>query len=340
LFAIANHSTFACVNSKPLPRNFATIALLTTPLLAFFVISPALRFGGDRISHFTTGFILQLILIAFTWWINFILYRHLSHRWMTWLASFAAVLLVHFFVLQLSLLLPKDSMTDTSKMLPWPGIVVINAIVLVITHNQFIAAERERTQLELERLKQASLLAQKQALTQQLNPHFLFNALSVLKALIDEDPDSAKNYVVKLSDFLRYAIEAGSRELVSVKSEVEFAKGYLAIQQLRFSTGLLVTWNIDKAMEQKWLPAFALHTLTENAVKHNWFSVEKPLHLRISASGHELRVTNNKQLKTQVQSTGIGLKNLHERYSMLTSQTMHVNDGPVEFEVTIPVIEK
>jgi len=340
LHARANNSTFAIVNYKPLPRNFARTALLTTPLLAFFIISPALRFEGGRFSFSVLGFVLQVILIALAWWINFHLYRRMSRRWTTWLISFVAVLLLHFLALQPLLLLRIESVADPSMVLPLPGMVAINAILLVITHSQFVAAEREWTQLEMERLKQATLVAQKQALIQQLNPHFLFNALSILKSLIDEDPNTAKTYVVKLSDFLRHAIEAGGQELVSVKSEIEFARGYLAIQQLRFSKGLLITWEIAKGAEQKWLPAFAVQTLLENALKHNWFSEAKPLNLHISTSEHQLRVINNKQTRNQVSSTGMGLKNLQERYRLLTSQPVLVKDGPDLFDVTIPLLER
>lgn len=321
-----------------LPRAYTRTTMLLSPVLAFFALAPALRFYEGGNPAIVLAFLLLVCFIAVAWQLNYTLYRQKYKTWITWAISFcslAAVFAIGFKLVPEWLLPPHLFHAD---LVPWPGMVGVNAIVLIIVHGQFAAAEKEQVRREMEQLKRASLEAQKQALIQQLNPHFLFNALSVLKALIDEDATTAKRYVVKLSEFLRHSADNANSELVALATETRFTRDYIEIQQLRFGNGLQVTWCVDEKPGGK-VPGFALQTLVENAIKHNWFTESKPLCITIASNGSNIVVRNNKSLRPKATGGGIGLRNLQERYRLLTNKAFTITENDNEFVVTLPLID-
>jgi two-component system, LytTR family, sensor kinase len=133
----------------------------------------------------------------------------------------------------------------------------------------------------------SQLLAQEaklQMLAYQLNPHFLFNALNSLRAMIGEDPARARRMVTELAEFLRYALVHRPLERTTLAEELEAIESYLAIEEIRFEDRLAVAFEIDSTVSGAWVPAFLLHPLVENALRHgNGGSPRQPLHLRLGA---------------------------------------------------------
>ena len=198
--------------------------------------------------------------------------------------------------------------------------------------------EREREAVEARRLAQE---AQLQMLAYQLNPHFLFNALTSLRAMIDEDRVRARQMVTQLAAFLRHALVERALQTTTVSAELDALQGYLAIEQIRFEERLAIETRVDPAAESCAIPAFLIHPLLENAIKHGARDQgDGPLRVRLAATvaGDVLRVEvwntgslvarapNDarrgdagfaNQAPTVGSGAGIGVRNVRERLARL-----------------------
>lgn len=182
--------------------------------------------------------------------------------------------------------------------------------------------------LKSERQEKAHILSQFEVLKNQINPHFLFNSMNILAALIPENPVKAVEFTNRFSKVYRRLLELREQPLVTLEQELDLVEAYLYLQKMRFSESLQAEVDIPKHVNTRYcLPPFTLQILVENAIKHNIVAAENPLHIRISwLSGGKLEVSNNLQLRgTPVESTGLGLDILKSRYEMITPE-------PVEFE--------
>ena len=152
------------------------------------------------------------------------------------------------------------------------------------------AQEREREVMEARRLAQE---AQLQMLAYHLNLHFLFNALTSLRAMIDEDRARARQMVTQLAAFLRHALVERALQTTTLAAELDALRGYLAIEQIRFEERLAIETHVEPAAEPCAIPAFLIHPLLENAIKHGARdNGDGPLRVRLDArvSGDTLRV--------------------------------------------------
>ena len=138
--------------------------------------------------------------------------------------------------------------------------ILLNSIVLIILHSTKLELLKKKADDHVAELTVKNLLAQKQTLTQQLQPHFLFNALSVLKSLITSQQELAIRYISKLSEFLRYAVDSHHNDLVSIESELRFVHNYLDLQKIRFGESFSFQVHETSTLSGQ-LPVFALQTL-------------------------------------------------------------------------------
>jgi two-component system, LytTR family, sensor kinase len=179
-------------------------------------------------------------------------------------------------------------------------------------------------------------------LAYQLNPHFLFNALTSIRAMIDEDRSRARQMVTQLAGFLRHALVERALHTTTLAAELDALRGYLAIEQIRFEERLAIETCVDSAAESCAIPAFLIHPLLENAIKHGARERgDGPLRVRLVATvaGDVLRVEvwNTGALAPAraasaalgadrglpdltpnvVAGTGIGVRNVRERLQRL-----------------------
>lgn len=194
--------------------------------------------------------------------------------------------------------------------------------------------------LKEQQLSQALLKAEYDTLKNQVNPHFLFNSLNILSALIPEDPENAVNLVERLSKVFRYNLQNNERITVDLGTELKIVEAYLFIHKMRFGDNLSYQIEVSKAQWPQQIVTQGLLTLVENAVKHNECSSEKPLKVEVYADNEGVIVRNNFQPKNKqfLESTGIGLKNLKSRYALLTSRKVEVAENAQFFEVKIPFV--
>ena len=194
------------------------------------------------------------------------------------------------------------------------------------------------SQCENERLSRAKIESDYQTLVEQVNPHFLFNNLSVLKSLIMYDKDKALQYVQNFTDIYRYVLQIKSRDLVHFSEELEFVKSYIALHQERLGDGLAVKYDIHNDALSKMILPVGLQILVENALKHNIATKSQPLMIEIIADAATVTVKNSLNKKEVVFSTRKGLGNLVVRYKILTERKISVKQTETEFIVSLPLI--
>lgn len=219
-----------------------------------------------------------------------VVYRRLLARRTPWFAVAlmavfgCAVLGTGFFLAYRALLLWFDLLAPGEPFLPWPtaarSVLGFTFALLAWTGVWFGVVFWQASQASQLLTQEAKL----QMLAYQLNPHFLFNALNSLRAMIGEDPARARHMVTELAEFLRYALVHRPLEHTTLAEELEAIESYLAIEKIRFEDRLAVAFEIDRTVAGAGVPAFLLHPLVENALRHgNGGSPTHPLHVRLGA---------------------------------------------------------
>ena len=155
-------------------------------------------------------------------------------------------------------------------------------------------------------------------LKNQLNPHFLFNAINSIKALTISDPNLARNALTELSQLLRTSLTIGNEQLVNLESELSFVKDYLFLEKIRYENRLHYSFEIDKSTLNVKIPPMSLQLLVENAIKHGISKCKAGgvIHIKtemLSGNNFMLTVTNSGKLKNEHSVTGVGIKNLEKR---------------------------
>ncbi|MEQ1624995.1 MAG: histidine kinase [Sediminibacterium sp.] len=211
--------------------------------------------------------------------------------------------------------------------------------VVAIYESRYFMNQLKHSVEEKEMLKRESLMAQLNALKTQVNPHFLFNNLNTLCSIIPEHPKQAVAFVQELSKVYRHILEVKDETSIPLREEMEVLQAYAFLLQTRFGENLQIEISVPVAnMEDKVVP-LSLQLLMENAIKHNIVSQDRPLHILVTVKDGKLMVSNNLQKKNQlIESTGIGLTNIRNRYKMLTNQTVEVIELAESFSVSIPLI--
>lgn len=224
---------------------------------------------------------------------------------------------------------------------------VNNGLTVMAMLSAFYLAANRRTYRELElvqvraeRLEKENVQAQFAALKSQVNPHFLFNSLSILSSLVHADAELSEKFIDQLSRAYRYILEQKDNERVLLKTELEFIQAYRFLLNIRFENKFDVVINVPEADQTRYsIAPLTLQLLVENAVKHNRMSTKEPLRVHILLDGDCLVVKNNLQPRPQSEtSTGMGLQNIITRYAMLTDRAVWVGESEGHFIIKVPLL--
>jgi hypothetical protein len=218
------------------------------------------------------------------------------------------------------------------------GFIFSILITTGLTAQQLLIRWNESKLEAIENKKQA-LQSELNALKLQLDPHFLFNNLSTLTSLIEENQITAVQYVTNLSAVYRYVLSNRNKNLVILKTELDFIKEYLFLYQIRYGLSIAIEIADNNPNLNKFIPPLTLQLLIENAIKHNSFSIAMPLLIRISYEDQWIIVENNKSPKYAKETgEGIGLEHIYHSYRLLGGILPVVYDLENTFEVRIPLV--
>lgn len=193
---------------------------------------------------------------------------------------------------------------------------------------QFFNVQKQQKENELKLLRS------------QIDPHFLFNNLNTLDALIDNNTSKAKEYINRLSLIYRYLIQTKDAEVMELSDEIAFAENYIFLIETRFGKDYNFKITKDVSLQDKFVPTGSIQTLLENVVKHNKTSGTNTIDVVVAIEKNWLTVINTKSnIKSKEESFGIGLKNLKTRYKLLSDQEIQVINTETKFKVSIPIVQ-
>jgi two-component system, LytTR family, sensor kinase len=335
--------------------------------LLLYIVNPYSSWWVDDDQDCGQWLIGVLGSLAFCWAVaeSSILLGKLLNRWLPWerstLARFIAQLLLTIAVTMLLLSLfdyfffmlygPWTPSTPMEKLDQWQIIPVSLILSLLISavHTGHFLLDRwkntllEKTSLELKaaELKEIAMQAQLQSLKLQLDPHFMFNNFSTLAALIEKDKKLALHFLENLSRVYRYMILNLQSDVIALYEELKFIDAYIYLLHNRHGDNVIFDITLPDELMTSGIPPITLQLLIENAVKHNIAVKDRPLRIRISHDGAgNIIVSNNLQrLHNPLPSTRLGLKNITERYALLSDQPVRITETADTFAVSIPLLK-
>lgn len=305
-----------------------------------WAVSQSLPYQAKQMAYF---FIIGFILISVaTYDPRKKIGRHYSVRL---LLCFAISILAYFLAPRVNLggeivstfRFPPHDMYDPTLVLKCSLLFIVAALYGKIYE---LISQRQNMMIENEKLKTENLQATYSTLINQMNPHFFFNSLNSLSMLVREQHNKqALTYIDHLSDTFRYILQNGSTGSITLEEELKFTDAYKYLLQIRYEGKLFINFNVDTSYLAWTLPSLTLQPLLENAVKHNTITKSEPLRIDIATDGKgNIRVTNTFNPKMDKgEGTGIGLKNLSERYRLLMGKDITVIHNEEEFTVILPL---
>ncbi|MGY3795103.1 sensor histidine kinase [uncultured Aquimarina sp.] len=214
----------------------------------------------------------------------------------------------------------------------------------LIIFNLFYHSLQQKKEMEnkMNDMQKEIMTSKYKSLKNQISPHFLFNSLNTLTSLMYEDRDLASDFVSRLATCYRYILDNREEDLVSLEKELNFLDSFIFMMNVRHEGALSITTHISVNPKDFVIPTLSLQMLVENALKHNYYSKEKPLEITIiSVENTSLVVQNNLHVrKRKEESTKLGLKNIEKRYSFYTNENIKIETENGYFKVTIPLLPK
>jgi two-component system, LytTR family, sensor kinase len=307
----------------------------STVLIRELTLTP-LRLFGITIIVYAVIQIINRILIA------------LNTKWLRYIIEFPLIIFITYYWLLFSLQYIDGPVfrgsrypTDTWNFRQYMGLYMIATTFIYIFQSglNFYKLAQEKA-AEAEKLQREYAQVRLQALKNQVNPHFLFNSLSVLSSLVHVSAEASDKFIQQLSKAYRYILDQKDVEWVTLKEEIDFLDAYFFLLQIRFDKKIKLVKDIALQETDYTLPPLTLQLLMENAVKHNKMSVTLPLNIRIYNEDSFLVVTNNVNKREQHEtSTGIGLENIQKRYAFITDRKIEITSEEHQFTVRIPLIK-
>lgn len=316
-----------------------------------FPISSLLRIGYHN-EIFAREFALGFLFTLFVWWFNLNAYPTIEKKLLKTKNQFLSQTIRVISTITASYLLIyvderlgifQINLDLKDYIYPEYGnefrAVITAVIVLMIVFFLDVSDRFYKARIENEQLKLENSIAQFETLKQQINPHFLFNSLNILKTMIKSNDAKAEEYVLRLSELYRSLLISNQKQTVPITEELGVLENYIYMLKARFQEKILLTINIPDDYKSIFIPPFTLQMLVENCIKHNIVSEKKPLNIEIKIENDELVVRNNLQLKRTVEhSNYIGLNNINSRFFNNIGKNINIIKDEFFFTVHLPLI--
>lgn len=225
--------------------------------------------------------------------------------------------------------------------LNWMRYVGVWVIIYFLYKIMDINAALKQEKLNVETLAKSTEL---ELLRAQLNPHFLFNALNSIKALVSIDPEKSREAIVLLGEILRFTLNYGQEREIALQAEIEEVQKYLQLEQIRFGAGLAIDWQIEDQVRHQVIPPGTLLTLVENAIKHGQANdrgvIQVRIELRLEHNSICLEVANSGSWQPDTTHQGVGLRLVQRRleaiYGTAAHFAQHNEPNAVLIQITLP----
>ncbi len=325
LLALPSYPLLHLIRNLPFSRitSYAFVEYSLMAFVAFFVIFEFQNLSSRRISRHLS-------------WHQFgkrLAFELLVSLVVTTIVVTAAYSALYILVWKMGIFIPSIILYVTI-------VFFISICFMVIVNAAPVISQWKTSIVKAEQMEKQSVNARLEALRNQLSPHFFFNNLSILNGLIDEDSAQAKKFTDKLSEVFRYILRHRDDQLVPLSEELGFIKDYQFLLETRFPEKVKIDLKTTNA-GQFLIPPVTLQQLVENAVKHNETSKEKPLCISIEIGEQSLIVRNKlNQKKSLIESTGVGLSGIKERFSLITDRPVEIRNDNEMFSVELPLIAK
>ena len=335
--------------SLPQPiRKQLSVAAYSSTAISVLTVTPIFILRNIAFELYPWAFGMGTLLIFFFWMVDIGIYMLIDAKtgrrvWLRWLFSYAFCIGFTIFLFHDLLFRFHWHFGDVRSGIHFHVILFFAVDTVILLLQELIVTREKRAAAELEnsRLRMRDMEAMHLRLTRQVQPHFLFNSLNTLKALIAVAPEQATEYLVRLSGFLRSSMTEEVSSTVKVGRELELCADYLEMQRIRF--GDAIRFSIDVPAEVRasfFVPVFSVQLLVENAIKHNVLTQDRPLSIDVVFRRGVITVSNNLQRReTRVEEgIGTGLVNLRERYKALSGDVVVIEETSDLFAVTIKVL--
>ena len=219
--------------------------------------------------------------------------------------------------------------------------LIFTVLVISLYEIVYLSYQVSNSIKEREELKRENIASELSGLKEQINPHFLFNSLNTLSALILTNPQKAESFVLKLSKVYRYILDKGTENLVSVGQEISYLDTYVQLLKERFGEGLQVEIEeLSEEIRNKKVVPLSFQICFENCVKHNMVTLDQPLRIHISPSRQGyICITNNLQpIQLNEPGSGVGIPNIRKRFSFFTSKPVIIEKDEHVFSICLPLI--
>ena len=308
-----------------------------------------IMFPDMRFFQHVLGSIALIILVQIIWGIFSTIHKFLNKilpfsRRLYWRISIQlaiGILIMLLFVFGIIVFLDGSlpfPITDISKGMMIVSQVLMSLVINMMFIGDYFIRQWKEGILSAERFEKEKAEMKYHHLKNQVNPHFLFNALTSLDALIKSDPDLASRYVGHMAKVYRYVLEHKEREVVPLKIELEFIRHYLSLQKIRFGELLQIDTTVSEEIEEKGIVMVTLQLLIDNAIKHNEIHNQFPLRIEIFDKDDYLVVKNKKQIRKVMTSNKQGLLQLIELYEYLSDRPVLIQDEGEYFIVKVPLL--
>ncbi|SKB83828.1 hypothetical protein SAMN05660776_0044 [Salegentibacter holothuriorum] len=326
--------------------------------ITILIIGLELLFGGFELEKFMSfetwilffaySFILTFINGSYFWWFGAKITWEKATLKKVLFGAFGAVILtlIGFFFCRVLHYVVYEGVAlqeflANEKMYTYLFPLLFTTIISLFFHLIYFYKALQEKKVKEQKIIAGTASAKFDALKNQLDPHFLFNSLNVLSALIDENPEQAQKFTSALSKVYRYVLEQKNKELVNLEEELKFAKTYMDLLKMRFEDAIIFNFpSMLERPEAKVVP-LSLQLLLENTIKHNTVNSENPLEITIVEEDRNLVVENNIQPKKILKrGSGVGLSNIQQRYGLLTDRKVEVFNENQVFSVKLPLLTK
>lgn len=214
--------------------------------------------------------------------------------------------------------------------------VIFHLYISGLSLAYFYFEENAQTKIDLQNTEKEKEILQFKILQKNLEPHFLFNNLSVLSGLVKKNPNEVEGFIEDFSDVYRYYLKHNEKELVSLNEELEFLRKYISLMKKRFRTAYHFEIDIDN--ESGYILPFSLQLCVENAIKHNRGSEENPLQIKVTRNQEYIVVSNDFTPVDFTAGSGVGNQFLQKSYELNFGKKVNFRQTETLYTVEIPLI--